>query len=346
MRIGTNPAKQANQLSSDAYHRIIIPVYIPELSGYFAQSLNVLQLCLASLYASTHNKTAITLIDNASCPEVKDYIQQEFTQGRIDQLISNSINRGKVDPLMSAIRGSYEPLITITDADVLFKPGWQQIGEQKHAAIKNLGMLSYFPTHGIPTEVAFSTLRKCIIPRKMKFAKFTGNPKELLHFYKSIGREITPDFQTLINQKLTATINNEQVVVGGGHFVATYKRYALLNAPLEPSLKKIVGGSETTYLDIPNDKYGYYRGATPEVLVFHMGNQSEPWMDEALKKYKTQPKPKSMVNTSSFLFRKKKPIRGYHFRKRLFIALYKRTPIGKLLLNWLQCPKEIIPQLR
>ena len=50
MRVGFNPNKDKNLVRSDYYHKIIIPVYIPNFEGYFKDSFRIFKICLESLY--------------------------------------------------------------------------------------------------------------------------------------------------------------------------------------------------------------------------------------------------------------------------------------------------------
>ena len=50
MRIGQNPEKSDTELKTDIIHRIVIPVYIPNLTeSYFRDGLDILKLCIVSL---------------------------------------------------------------------------------------------------------------------------------------------------------------------------------------------------------------------------------------------------------------------------------------------------------
>ena len=50
MRIGNNPEKEQNILEVDAYHRVVIPVYIPNLTEpYFKDGLKILSVILPPL---------------------------------------------------------------------------------------------------------------------------------------------------------------------------------------------------------------------------------------------------------------------------------------------------------
>jgi hypothetical protein len=44
MRVGLNPIYSKNIITKEAYHRVIIPVYIPSLDGYYKDSFRILEL--------------------------------------------------------------------------------------------------------------------------------------------------------------------------------------------------------------------------------------------------------------------------------------------------------------
>ena len=68
MRLGNNPEKEQNILEIDSYHRVVIPVYIPNLTEpYFQDGLKILKLCLQSLLKTVHAKTRISIINNNCC---------------------------------------------------------------------------------------------------------------------------------------------------------------------------------------------------------------------------------------------------------------------------------------
>ncbi|MBZ0328339.1 MAG: glycosyltransferase family 2 protein, partial [Altibacter sp.] len=76
MRKGTNPFSNA-KIKRDAYHRIIVPVFIPNLKEeYFFHGLEVTKLCLESLIRTRHPKTFLSVVNNGSCREVTNYLQQ------------------------------------------------------------------------------------------------------------------------------------------------------------------------------------------------------------------------------------------------------------------------------
>ncbi len=304
MRLGNNPEKEQNILEVDAYHRVVIPVYIPNLTEpYFQDGLKILKFCLESLLKTVHIKTKISIINNNCCAEVSNYLQSLYAKHHIiDQLLNSKINLGKVNALYAAIKSNLEPIITIADADVMFLSNWQQAVENTMVNFPGCGMVS-----PVPSSIAYrgnylnSTIYYAFFKGKLTFENIT-DPDGLLKFEKSIGRKMYNE--THLKKHLVLSNNKGKAVIGCGHFLATFRAEVFNNAPSENCKFKIVGGSENNYLDKPNDKGGFLRLSTLQNYGYHLGNKEESWMHEALSKidssdanYKTissLPKPKTI----------------------------------------------------
>ena len=283
MRIGVNPEKGNNQLLLESYHRVVIPVYIPNLEeDYFKDGLIIFKLCIESLLQTIHNKTRISLIDNGCCKVVQDYLKELYdSHNEVDQLLNSKINLGKVNAIYSAVKSNLEPLITISDADVMFLPGWQTGVE---------GILRDFPESGMVSPVPSSLgYRSGFLNSTMYYGLFKGkiqfedvlDPDGLHKFQESIGRKMYDDIH--LEKYLTLSNSKNSAVIGCGHFVATLRAEIFESAPWEVCQHKIVGGSESTYFDIPNDEAGYLRLATKENYAYHLGNVFEPWMKDKME---------------------------------------------------------------
>jgi hypothetical protein len=285
MRIGTNPEKKKNKIPIDSYHRVIIPVYIPHFNGYFKDSFNVLKLCLDSLLKTVHLKTRITIYNNNSDRIVKNYIDKKFEESEIlDQVFHSKVNVGKINAILAASKGCIEPIITITDADVLFKNGWQKATET---------IFINFPEAGMVSPVPLSKLLYAYTANNWYYAFFKGN----LSFEKVIDKEAMRKFDiSLGNSNLHYNIehlesylvlknkSNFEAVMGCGHFVATLKRDVLDKGSNEPALIKISGNIVGKFIDRPNENLGFLRLATKKNFAFHMGNNTEEWMYEEYRK--------------------------------------------------------------
>lgn len=283
MRIGNNPEKENNQLALESYHRIVIPVYIPNLTqDYFKDGLTIFKLCIQSLLYTIHKKTKVSLIDNGCCAEVATYLQQLYKDNnQVDQLLNSKINLGKVNAIYSAVKSNLEPLITISDADVMFLPGWQTSVEQILKDFPESGMVSPVPSSlGYRSPFINSTVYYGLFKGKLQFEDVV-EPDGLVKFQDSIGRVMYNS--THLKKFLTVSNKKKSAVVGCGHFVATMRAEVFKKAPQEVCQHKIVGGSESTYFDIPNDEAGFLRLATKQNLAYHLGNTYEPWMDTKME---------------------------------------------------------------
>lgn len=282
MRIGRNPAKDGPELSGYGRHRIIIPVYIPRLDGYFEHSLEVLKLCLESLKLSVAGKANVTIVSNGSSPEVVAELDRQYRQGWIDQLLLNRENRGKVDAVVSAARGAFEEFITISDCDVLFKIGWLRAVENIFHNFPECGFVSPMPTPNMLWRHTSATILGGLARRELAAEKIVPE-EDLLRFAKSIG---SPDLfkQQHKESQFTVRRNGVTACVGCGHFVCTIRKVVLKGMPEQASQMAIEGKSEELWLDRPPDKLGLWRLATTKAYVYHMGNSPEAWMREELGK--------------------------------------------------------------
>lgn len=325
MRIGVNPEKQKTKLEIDSYHRVIIPVYIPNLQeDYFKDGLDILKLCLDSLLSTIHKKTKISLINNGCCEEVDNYLSDLHNRhSQVDQLISSKINLGKVNAIYSIVKSNLEPILTIADADVMFLPRWQDEVENIISVYPEAGMVS-----PVPSSIAYqgyflnSTVFYAFFKSKLSFSSVI-DPEGMINFEKSIGRKMYKKIH--LKKYLTISKKNTKAVIGCGHFVATFRAEVFKKSPTNVCQHKIVGGSETLYLDEPNDKSGFLRLSTTGNYAYHLGNKIEDWMIEKLEwvkeKEKKQlvlkeiPNPKSIKNWQIFI--------GKVFH-RLFLVKFKK----------------------
>ncbi|NVJ86763.1 MAG: glycosyltransferase family 2 protein [Algoriphagus sp.] len=275
MRRGSNPILNSKILKKECYHRIVIPVYIPNLEGYYAESLDILKLSLNSLVNTVHKKTCITVIDNNSSIEVKYFLQELLSSGRIDQLITYSKNQGKVDPLVSFLKGCHENLITLTDADVLFTPNWQSSVENLFAAFPQAGMVSPLAAPSLHSFCTSFTWFYGLFKFRV-YRDTNEDVSSLIKFHESINRER----QLNEYEKRPFFIENKKAraVLGNGHFCATICKEVVPFIPLEfsgPNFK----AAEERFIDLPVVKAGFMRIATEKGYVFHLGNSVESWMN-------------------------------------------------------------------
>ena len=286
MRIGTNPVKNDLHIKVENYHRVIIPVYIPNFEGYFANSFEVFKLCLESILKTVHSKTRITIYNNNSNDVVKKYIDEKYQESElIDQVFHSKENVGKINALLAGAKGNIEPLITITDADVLYINGWQEAIEECFLGFPEAGMVSPTPLSSGLLYNTSSNWYYGFFNGKLAFNK-VQNPEAMHKFDKSLGNA-SLKFSEIHLQKylvIKNKKNNCEAVFGCGHFACTLKREVFDKGSNSPAFQKIEGGVEKRFIDTPSDDLGYLRLATKENYAFHMGNSTEPWMFETFNK--------------------------------------------------------------
>jgi len=320
LRVGINPNLDNKLTEINKYHRIIVPVYIPSLVGYFSDSLTILKYCLESLRKTIHDSTSITIIDNSCCDEVKQYLAEEFRIGWIDQIIINKNDVGKIDSIMNVIRGCFEPLITITDSDVLFLDNWQIEVEDIHNAFKNCGVVGPVPSSRAALVHTYSTWLYGLLRGLIKFEK-VEDANGLVMFAKSIGND-NLYYKCHLEQILIINKNGKKATVGCGHFVATYKREVFDYSPKVESKVKLGGNSENLYFDIPNDKIGCLRLATLKNFAYHLGNKNESWMQGEVNSLGKQTNSKYNLN-DFLLFKNRFAIYFYRIRSVFFYKFFK-----------------------
>lgn len=146
MRAGQNPAKfQEKQASNPQRITVAILTYIPHLSGYYAQTLNVLKASLDSLAGSTREPFDLLIFDNASGSEANAFLEDRFDAGQIDYLVRSKKNIGKGkawDFIFGAAPGE---IIAYADSDVYYRPGWLREGLMILETFPRVGMVTCRP---------------------------------------------------------------------------------------------------------------------------------------------------------------------------------------------------------
>jgi len=283
MRIGINPEKN-KEIVSNAYHRILIPVYVPNLEGYFEQGMEFTKLCLESVTKTRHEGSFLTVVNNGSCEAITQYLQELYRAKKIDQLVHFSENVGKIDAVIPIARSCAEPLITISDGDVLFKEGWMQGVEAVFSSFPEAGMVSPVPHGTTYSNYTTNTIFDGFFKGRLKFQSIC-DPKEMLRFAESIGGgDSMYDKKIRLKYQLTVKRKDVSAVVGCGHFVSTLRREVFDFAPTTYSKMAYASTADRDYIDIPNEEAGFWRLATPENLAYHMGNTPQDWMVETFEK--------------------------------------------------------------
>jgi len=333
MRIGLNPNKDGVIKPSNYIHQVIIPVFIPNKEGYFKDSLKVFKLCIESLLSTIHNKTFITIVNNGSSQVVKEYLELLFNNRKIHELI-NTENIGKLNAILKGLAGNEIEIVTISDADVLFLPNWQKETIKVFCNIPKVGVVGMVPQFKMFEAHCGNVLYDNFFNRKLKFLP-VKNPKALQMFYDSIGWDKNYN-QDYLKYSLGLEISKDlSVLIGSGHFVATYKKDMF--SEISSYLGYKLGGVSETYLDKAPLSKGYWRLTTQDNYAYHMGNTLEDWMEVLPQQEQFE----ENIN-SNFNINKKSNKFVYLFKNRVFVKLFSIAFLNRLFLKWKLLPKEMV----
>ncbi len=148
MRIGQNPAKFVKKVIRARRVTVAVLSYIPFLSGFYAETLDVLRACLSSIRNEPGLVFDLMVFDNGSCADARDFLLREKEAGRIQYLILSEKNVGKGGAWNVILAGAPGEVISYSDSDVLFAPGW---------LARSVDILDKFPEVGMVTARPFRT---------------------------------------------------------------------------------------------------------------------------------------------------------------------------------------------
>lgn len=336
MRIGINPSKELQDFDAQYSHQIILPLYIPELSGYYEKSLEVFKICLNSLKKTVHKNTFITVVNNGSCNEVVDYLNKLYSASDINELI-HTTNIGKNKAIIKALSMHNFKIVTISDADVLFVENWQKETMKILYEFPKASVVGLVPQFNIFKSLSFNLIFDNFFSKRLKFTK-VKNPKALALFYKSIGWK--DDYnQNYLKYILTLTSKNGvDAVVGSGHFVATYRRESIKTSFSGEIKNGLSSKFDRELLDVPSLKLDMWRLTTSKNFAFHMGNQPEEWMYDELKK--------SIVNNDNKIEYKKSrtykiKLLSHYLKNHIFRKILQNKYIYRKFMTYKGLPKEV-----
>ena len=333
MRIGLNPHKDKPQEKSEFIHQIIIPVFIPNHKDYFKDSFKIFKLCLESLFATIHNRTYITIVNNGCDKMVIDYLDSLFKENKINELI-HTTNIGKLNSILKGLSGNNIELVTIADSDVLFLSNWQLETNNVFNEFPKAGVVGIVPQFKTFTSKCDNIIFDNFFSKNLKFIP-VKNPVALLSFYKSLGwdNNSNPDYLKLALGYVSKS--NFKVYVGSGHFVATYKKDMF--DKIQTYIGYKMGGDSESYLDAFPLNKDYWRLTTYDNFGYHMGNVFEQWMEEVVFEndksihFKNNFKTFENINKISFFI-----------KNRLFRKLFKNKKVRKMFYRFKKLPKTMI----
>jgi glycosyltransferase involved in cell wall biosynthesis len=186
MRKGQNPAKFVKEVPRPERITAALLNYIPFLSGFYAETLDVLKVCMESMRKEAGLPFDLMVFDNGSCPEVRDFLVQEKDAGRIQYLILAEKNMGKGGAWNVMLAGAPGEIIAYTDSDVLFSPNWLKRSVEILETFPNVGMVTARPFR-TPPEFYEGTLKWARANAKLEEGQFIPWER-FLEFNLSLGQ--------------------------------------------------------------------------------------------------------------------------------------------------------------
>ncbi len=292
MRVGVNPAKALKEAPKPAPITVVIVTYIPYLRGYYRESLDVLRVCLDSLWRHTSERPfEVMVFDNASGPETRQFLLEAHREGRIQYLLLSEKNLGVVGAWNIAFQAAPGEIIAYADSDVYFHPGWLEASLDLLETFPRVGMVTARPFLNAPERWTATRAWAESHPEVDIEWGFYLTWEAFYAFETGLGQPeeaIREAFQT--RKMLKMRYRGKEAIAGAGHwqFVA-YKRVLQDVLPLSYTRPM---GSDVARLDETLNAKGYLRLMTTEVYVDHMGNRLPEHLrpiDEPIGKSSSKP---------------------------------------------------------
>ena len=264
MRKGRNPLTYSKAYPLPSIVACAI-THLPNLEGYHANRLEVIQTCLHTMRNNAERDIPIFVWDNGSGPELREWLLYEYKP----EFLTLSPNIGKASA-RSAIVRTFPPdtVVCISDGDMYFHPGWLEPQLKLLNGFPNVGIVSGYPVRTQFRWGIHSTVEWAKNNAKIQIGRFILDEWDR-DFCISVGRdyqehrlESRNDQDVLIEyngMKAYATAHHCQFIARAGtiDYIVQWDGQAMGN---ERKFDKVV------------DKEGYLRLTTTERLTQHMGN--------------------------------------------------------------------------
>lgn len=291
-RRGTNPMKWSKTVHAPSKCALTTIVHIPILEGYWENSLDVLKICLDTMVANAGEECDLYVLDNGSCEEVEAFLESQLRQKKIYCLLRVAENVGKVGGWNLLFGAVPNKIISYSDSDVYFFPGWLTQTLNIMEAFPEAGMVTAQPIPGNDLSLLW-TARQARQCKDVVITQGRLIPDKYLHsVVAGLGRG-----QELIEKReknrndVRISRNGIEAYTTASHFQFTTRKDVVQR--LFPAKTEIPIGDDLQFEE-PLEQIGYWRLATTEYLVHHMGNTHSdlarelPWAE--LPKFPTRKK--------------------------------------------------------
>lgn len=270
MRVGQNPAKYLNQVAKPARVTVAVVTHIPFLKGYYEQGLEVLKACLGSIWANTEQPYDLLVFDNASCSEVRAWLDELHERKQIQYLVLSGENIGKAGAWNFIFGAAPGELIAYADSDVYFHPGWLPAHLAAFEYFPNLGMITGAPLR-IPEEFSTSTVQWAESTLGVSLERGRLLPwDDFWQHAHSLGL-LESEARSLFeaNEDLRITYQGHQYYLGAAHYQFVARSEVLRSILPIPSERPM---GQVRALDIAVNASGYLRLCTDRWWARHLGN--------------------------------------------------------------------------
>lgn len=281
MRVGQNPAKFVKSVAQPERITVAVLNYIPFLSGFYAEMLDVLDTSLRSLRDTADLPCDLLVFDNGSCAEAHQYLLTEQEAGRIQYLLLADKNLGKGGAWNMILSGAPGEIIAYADNDVLYYPGWLSQSLQLLETFPNVGMVTARPFRTRP-EVYSQTVAWGEAQADVDVARGAFIPYDVFQeFDLSLGQseeEIRQHYET--SEDVRLSYEGVTALAGASHWqFMAYKN--VLQDFLPFSMDRPMG--QVKQLDERMNQAGYLRLMPPQPYVMNISNtlRNLPGRDKA-----------------------------------------------------------------
>lgn len=288
MRKGQNPAKFVNTVAKPSDITVVVLSYIPYQSGFYANTLQVLDTCLKSIRNETQLDFDLMVFDNGSCEKVQKYLLEEKVKGNIQFLILSEKNLGKGGAWNIIFEAAPGDLIAYADSDIYFHENWLSKSKEILDIYPNVGMVTarpYITDHKYNTNtLEWANSKEEVITESGKLLSW----ENISSFLLSLGRteeEIINEFES--NDVTRLTFKEIDAIVGASHWQFLTRKETIKKF-LPFDMSRPMG--QVNRLDQRMNEERYLRLMTPEVLVDNLSNTLEENSFESVKNKKNKQK--------------------------------------------------------
>ena len=271
MRVGENPAKTIKKIPKPKRITVAVLSYVPFLSGYYTEALEVLKVCLNGIWKNTDLPFDLMVFDNGSCEETRQFLLDAQSHGKIQYLILSEKNVGKGGAWNFIFQGAPGEVIAYCDGDALLFPGWLSACVQVLDTYPNVGMVTARPMRTNPVLYS-ATLRWA---KKTRGVKMEGGQlmtyDEFRDFAETMGYTAAKVKQLYKStHDIRLSFKGLKAFTGANHFqFVGWKKVLNQFTPFE--MDKPLG--QVQQLDQKINEAGLLRLMTEKSLVQNMSNR-------------------------------------------------------------------------